>query len=105
QAHVRGGDTDEAYGALAEGAEMEGEPIAAPGFLMDGQKRGIVRARGAEPGLDAARRLFAAEAVRNGHDQGPGHVEPPRMQAFIWGRPCGRARHDARRRWARHARA
>jgi hypothetical protein len=85
QAHVVIGDIDEADGALAERAEIEGEPIAAPAFLMDGQQRGIVRARGDEAGLDAARRLFAAEAVGDGHDQGLGHFEAPRMQAFIWG--------------------
>src|SRR5262249_33893342 len=85
QAHVVIGDVDEADGALAERAEIEGEPIAAPGFLMDGQQRGIVRARGGEAGLDAARRLFAPEAVGDGHDQGLGQFEPPRLRAFIWG--------------------
>src|SRR5262249_13153141 len=69
----------------AERAEIEGEPIAAPALLMDGQQRGIVRARGREAGPDAARRLFAAEAVGDGHDEGLGHFEPPRMQALIWG--------------------
>src|SRR5215468_9833621 len=68
------GDVDEADGALAERAEIEGEPIAAPGFLMDGQQRGIVCARGGEAGFDAARRLFAAEAVRDGDDQGSGQL-------------------------------
>jgi len=85
QAHVVVGNIDEADGALAERAEIEGEPIAAPGFLMDGQQRGIVRARGAEPGFDAARGLFAAEAVRYGDDQRSGLLEHPWMQEFIWG--------------------
>src|SRR5262245_27390474 len=97
QAHVVIGDIDEADGALAERAEIEGEPIAAPGFLMDGQQRGIVRARGGEAGLDAARRLFAAEAVRDGHDQGSGQLEPPRMREVIWGTPCVHASHTPSR--------
>src|SRR5215470_7254322 len=68
------GNIDVADGALAERAEIEGEPVAAPGFLIDGQQRGIVRARGGEAGFDAARRLFAAEAVRDGDDQGFGQL-------------------------------
>src|SRR5262249_13622025 len=80
------GDIDGANGALAERAEIEGEPIAAPGFLMDGQQRGIVRARGGEAGLDAARRLFAAEAVRNGHDQGPGQLSLHACESSYGGR-------------------
>src|SRR5262249_24349445 len=59
QAHVVIGDIDEADSALAERAEIEGEPIAAPALLMDGQQRGIVRARGGEAGPDAARRFLA----------------------------------------------
>src|SRR5262249_42092125 len=68
------GDVDEADGALAERAEIEGEPVAAPGFFIDGQQRGIVRARGGQAGFDAARRLFAAEAGRGGDDQGAGQL-------------------------------
>jgi len=69
EAHVVLGDVDEADGALAERAEIEGQPVAAPGFLADGEKGGIVRSRGGEAGLDAAARLLASEAVRNGNDQ------------------------------------
>src|SRR5262245_63058313 len=79
QAHVVIGDIDETNGALAERAEIEGEPIAAPALLMDGQQRGIVRARGGEAGPDAARRLFEAEAVGDGQDEGIGQLESPRM--------------------------
>src|SRR5262249_20974384 len=56
EAHVVVGHVDEADGALAERAEIESEPIAAPGFLADGEERGIVVARGGEPRLDAAAR-------------------------------------------------
>src|SRR5262245_44760328 len=70
EAHVVVGDVDEADGALAERAEIEGEPIAAPGFLADGEERGIVRSRSGEAGLDAAARLLASETMWNGNDQG-----------------------------------
>src|SRR5262249_26323559 len=76
----------------AERAEIEGEPIAAPALLMDGQQRGIVRARGGEAGPDAARRLFAPEAGGGGDDQGLGQIEAPRVRGVIWGAPGGRAR-------------
>ena len=36
QPHVVIGDIDDADGALAERAQIEGEPIAGPGFLADG---------------------------------------------------------------------
>src|SRR5262245_4982338 len=74
ETYVVVGDVDEADGALAERAEIEGEPIAAPGFLADGEERGIVRPRRGEAGLDAAARLLASEAVGNGNNQGPGQV-------------------------------
>src|SRR5215831_20011733 len=65
------GDVDEADGALAERAEIECEPIAAPGFLADGEERGIIRPRGGEARLDPAARLLATETMRNGNDQWP----------------------------------
>src|SRR5712671_5890677 len=33
-----------------------------------------IRARAGQPGLEAARRLFAAETMRNGDDEGFGHA-------------------------------
>src|SRR5262249_15110047 len=54
-------------------------------------------ARGGEAGLDAARRLFAAEAVRDGHGQGAGQFEAPRVGEGIWGTPCGHASHTPSR--------
>src|SRR5262249_58176262 len=85
-----------AEGGGGGGVEMEGEAIAARALLMDGQQGGIVRARGGEAGPDAARRFLATEAVGDGHDQGLGQFEPPRLRAFIWGTPCVRASHTKR---------
>src|SRR4030095_8491921 len=65
--------------------------IAAPGFLIDGQKRGIVRSRRGEAGLDATRRLLAAETVRNRYDERLGQWESPSMRKVIWGTPSARA--------------
>jgi len=69
QAHVVVGDIEDAGRSLAERANIEGEPIAGPGLLVERHEGGIVGARGGKAGLDAARRFLAAEPMRNGYDQ------------------------------------
>src|SRR5262249_7796737 len=61
------------------------------------QERGIIRARGGEPGLDASGRLLAAEAMGNRDDERLGQFNLRRCEnsyglwAFIWATPRGRA--------------
>lgn len=69
QTHVVVGDIEDAGRSLAERANIEGEPIAGPGLLVERHEGGIVGARGGKAGLDPARRFLAAEPMRNGYDQ------------------------------------
>jgi hypothetical protein len=71
--HVIVGDVDQPRGALAHGPDVEGKTVSGPGFLVDREERGVMRAHSCEAGLDLARCLLSAELVRNGYDEGLRH--------------------------------
>src|SRR5215470_13548417 len=88
--HVVLGDVDQAGGVLADRAHVECDPVAGPGFLVDGEQGGIVVAYGREAGLDPAHGLLATEGVRDGDDEWLRHVRPPRFCGFGWAKPLCR---------------
>src|SRR6516162_10306445 len=63
------GHVDHAVGVLADRTDSKGEPIAGPGLLVDGEQRGVVGARGREPGFDTADGLLAPEMMRDRDDK------------------------------------
>src|SRR5258707_9037008 len=68
QAHMIVSNVDQAAGALTDRAHAEGKPVAGPGLVLNSEQRGIVCARGGEPGFDAAHRLLTPKAMRDRHD-------------------------------------
>src|SRR5439155_5274452 len=64
--HMVLGNIKRTVGGLAERAHAEGEAIAGPGLLLQGDEFCVVRAHMREAGLDPAHRLLAPEMVRNG---------------------------------------
>src|SRR5262245_33495078 len=69
-------DVDMAIRRLAKRAHAEDHAVVFPARLVD-MDDGHMRCRARQPRLEAAHRLFAAEAMRNRNDQRAGHLSPP----------------------------
>src|SRR5262249_30766445 len=72
--HVVLEDVDEAGRVLAARGDVEREPVAGPGLVVDRQQAGIIPSRVAEASLDAARGLLASELMGDLYDQRLRHL-------------------------------
>src|SRR5579871_4191050 len=70
--HMIVGDIDIPGSRLPERANAKEHMIASPGLFVHRQYR-YAGSRARQPSLEAARRLFAANAMRNGYDERCGH--------------------------------